>query len=408
MPTPRAMLRPRRLSPQLVRASLRGMVPERIYLDHNATTPLRPEVLEAMVRVLRDVFGNPSSPHAAGAAARAELERAREQVAALVGFSSDEIVFTAGATEANNTALASALLRPGAPPGHLVTSTIEHPSVLEPAAWLAEAGAKVTRVEVDTEGWLDPADVAAAITGETRLVSILWANNETGAVQDVAAIGADTARRGVAFHVDATQALGKIPVDGRAVSAAMLSGSAHKLNGPKGVGFLAVRSSLALEPWIRGGPQERRRRGGTENVAGAVGLGVAAELARQELEDRERRQRALRDRLWQRIRARVPEIRANTPFERALPNTLSVEFRGAAGDVLVEALDLEGVCVSSGAACASGSIEPSHVLSALGRTPAEARATVRFSVGWGVDEAQIDRVAERLPALVARVREATS
>lgn len=384
------------------------MAAERIYLDHNATTPLRPEVLEAMARVLRDVYGNPSSAHAAGAAARAELEMARERVAALVGFAGDEIVFTAGATEANNTALASALLRPGAPPGHLVTSTIEHPSVLEPAARLAEAGAKVTRVEVDAEGRLDPADVAAALTAETRLVSILWANNETGIVQDVATIGADAARRGVPLHVDATQALGKIPVDGPAVSAALLSGSAHKLNGPKGVGFLAVRGDLALEPWIRGGPQERRRRGGTENVAGAVGLGVAADLARRELGERARLMAALRDRLWEGIRSGVPDVRSNAPLERALPNTLSVEFRGAAGDVLVEALDLEGVCVSSGAACASGSIEPSHVLAALGRTPEEARATVRFSVGLGVDEAQIDRVVALLPALVARVRGAAS
>lgn len=261
---------------------------------------------------------------------------------------------------------------------------------------------------MDAEGRLDPADVAAALTAETRLVSILWANNETGIVQDVATIGADAARRGVPLHVDATQALGKIPVDGPAVSAALLSGSAHKLNGPKGVGFLAVRGDLALEPWIRGGPQERRRRGGTENVAGAVGLGVAADLARRELGERARLMAALRDRLWEGIRSGVPDVRSNAPLERALPNTLSVEFRGAAGDVLVEALDLEGVCVSSGAACASGSIEPSHVLAALGRTPEEARATVRFSVGLGVDEAQIDRVVALLPALVARVRGAAS
>jgi cysteine desulfurase len=379
------------------------MPDERIYLDHNATTPLHPEVLEAMVRVLRDLPGNPSSAHAEGAAARAALERARERVAALVGFASDEIVFTAGATEANNTALASALLRPGAAPGHLVTSTVEHPSVLEPAARLAEAGAKVTRVGVGADGRVDPGDVAAALTSETRLVSILWANNETGVVQDVAAIGRDATARGVPLHVDATQALGKLPVDGPAVGASLLAGSAHKLNGPKGVGFLAVRG-VALEPWIRGGPQERRRRGGTENVAGIVGLGVAADRARLELDERARRTRALRDRLWEGIRARVPDVRANAPLEHALPNTLSVEFRGAAGDVLVEALDLEGVSVSSGAACASGSIEPSHVLSALGRTPEEARATVRFSVGQGVDEAQIDRVIALLPALVARVR----
>jgi len=381
------------------------MDPGRIYLDHNATTPLHPEVVEAMARVLRDVPGNPSSAHALGAAARAELETARERVAALVGFRPDEIVFTAGATESNNTALASALLGPGGPAGHLVTSTIEHPSVVEPAARLAAGGAKVTRVGVDGEGRLDPAAVAAALGPETRLVSVLWANNETGVVQDVAAIAEDAAARGVPVHLDATQAVGKLPVDGVRLPVAMLSGSAHKLYGPKGCGFLAVRTGVELAPWVLGGPQERRRRGGTENVAGAVGLGVAAERALREREARERSARALRDRLWAGITGAIADVRCNAPLDRCLPNTLSVEFRGAAGDVLVEALDLEGICVSSGAACASGSIEPSHVLTALGRTPAEARATVRFSVGEGVDEAQVDRVLSVLPALVARVRE---
>jgi len=376
----------------------------RLYLDHNATTPLHPDVLEAMTRVLREVYGNPSSSHALGAAARTELARARGQVAELVGFRDDEIVFTAGATEANNTAVASVCLRCDAPPGELVTSTLEHPSIAEPAAHLAAAGGKLTRVEVDAEGRIDPAVLAEALSSQTHLVSILWANNETGVIQDVPAIAADAHQRGVPVHFDATQALGKIPVDGRAVAATMLSGSAHKFNGPKGVGFLAVRGDFPLAAWIRGGPQERRRRGGTENVAGAVGMGVAAELARRELDQRGRRHRALRDRLWAGIRARIPDVRSNTPFEAALPNTLSVEFRGAAGDVLVEALDLEGVCVSSGAACASGSVEPSPVLLALGRTPDEARATLRFSVGLGVDADQIDRVLEILPPLVARVR----
>jgi cysteine desulfurase len=384
------------------------MEPAPIYLDHNATTPLRPEVVEAMARVLRDVWGNPSSAHALGAAARAELETARERVAALVGFRPEEIVFTASATEANNTALGSLLPGRDGGPGHLVTSSIEHPSVVEPAARLAAAGVKVTPVAVDAGGRLDPAAVAQAIGPETRLVSILWANNETGVIQDVDAIAGDARARGVPVHLDATQALGKIPVDGTTLPATMLSGSAHKLNGPKGAGFLAVREDAPLAPWIRGGPQERRRRGGTENVAGAVGLGVAAELARRELDERARCMRALRDRLWDGLRAAVPDVRCNAPLAHCLPNTLSVELPGAAGDVLVEALDLEGVCVSSGAACASGSIEPSHVLSALGRTPEQARATVRFSVGHGVDEGQIDRVLELLPGLVERVRQVAS
>lgn len=376
----------------------------RIYLDHNATTPLREEVVEAMTRILRDVFGNPSSAHALGAAARAELEVARERVAELVGFAADEIVFTAGATEANNTVLAS-LLAPGRTgPRELVIGATEHPSVMAAADRLAAAGVKVTRIGVDPLGRLDPADVAAALSAETGLVSVLFANNETGVLQPVAEIAADARARGVAVHVDATQAFGKVRVDGRALPVSFVSGSAHKFNGPKGVGFLAARRDAPLSPLLHGGPQERRLRGGTENLAGIVGLGVAAALADRELEERAARDRALRDRLWAGLQTAVPRVRCNAPLEQALPNTLSVEFAGAAGDVLVEALDLEGVCVSSGAACASGSIEPSHVLSALGRTPEQARATVRFSVGQGVDEAQIDRVLGLLPPLVARVR----
>jgi cysteine desulfurase len=373
---------------------------ERIYLDHNATTPVREEVVEAMTRVLRDVPGNPSSSHALGAAARRELEAARERVAALIGFRPDEIVFTSGATESNNTVLAGAL----ATAGELVTSCVEHPSVEEPAAALEQAGRKVTRVRVDGLGRLDPEAVAAALGAETRLVSILWANNETGVLQPLEAIARHALTRGIPVHADATQAIGKLPVDGAAVPVTFLSGSAHKFNGPKGVGFLAVRREAALPPMLRGGPQERRRRGGTENLAGIVGLGMAAELARRELAGRASRCAALRDRLWHGIEASVSDVRCNAPLDQALPNTLSVEFRGAAGDVLVEALDLEGVCVSSGAACASGSITPSHVLLALGRTPDEARATVRFSVGHGVDEAQVDRVLTLLPGLVARIR----
>ncbi len=370
-----------------------------VYLDHNATTPVLPEVVEAMTHVLRDVYGNPSSVHSLGARARAELEVARERVAALVGFGAEEIVFTAGATEANNTVL-SALLASG---GELVTSTVEHPSIEAPAALLEREGVKITRVAVDALGRIDPSAVATALSAETRLVSLIWANNETGVVEPVAEVAADASRRGVPLHCDATQALGKVPVDGEAVPVTFLSGSAHKFNGPKGVGFLAMRGG-ELSPLIHGGPQERRLRGGTENLAGIVGMGVAAFHASRGLEERARRFAVLRDRLWGGISGSIPEVRSNTPFEAALPNTLSVEFCGAAGDVLVEALDLEGVCVSAGAACASGSIEPSRVLVALGRTPEEARGTVRFSVGHGTDEVQIDRVLALLPRLVERVR----
>lgn len=375
----------------------------RIYLDHNATTPVRDEVAAAMLRVLRDVAGNPSSAHAEGAAARAEVERARERVAALVGAKPGDVVFTSGATESNNLAL-HGVARAGAK-RHLVTTTAEHPSVEEPLAALEAEGFRVTRVSVDTEGLVDPDSIAAAITRDTALVSILWANNETGVVQPMARIVEVVRARGALLHVDATQAVGKIPMRLDANPADLLSASAHKFNGPKGAGFLVARGATMLAPFVRGGPQERGRRGGTHNVPGIAGLGVAAELARVELDTRAERYTALRDRLWSGIEAKVPRVRRNGDANAVLPNTLCVEFCGAAGDVLLEALDGEGIAVSAGAACASGSVHPSRTLVAMGRTTAEARASLRFSVGHGVDEAQIDRVLTLLPDLVARVRD---
>jgi cysteine desulfurase len=376
----------------------------RIYLDHNATTPVRDEVAEAVLRVLRDVPGNPSSAHAEGAAARAEVERARERVAALVAARPGEVVFTGGATESNNLAIFGVARAAGAMGRHLVTSAAEHPSVEEPLAALEADGFRVTRVPVDADGLVDPDAVAAAITPETALVSILWANNETGVVQSVARIADLVRARGVPLHVDATQAIGKIAVSLDAVAADLLSASAHKFNGPKGSGFLIVRGERTLAPWLRGGSQERGRRGGTHNVAGIAGLGVAAELARREVHDRADRHASLRDRLWSGIEAKVPRVRRNGAASQVLPNTLCVEFRDTAGDVLLEALDGEGIAVSAGAACASGSVHPSRTLIAMGRSTAEARASLRFSVGHGTTEAQIERVLALLPDLVARVR----
>ena len=376
----------------------------RIYLDHNATTPVRGEVADAFARALRELPGNASSAHAEGRAARTALERARECVAASLGAAPAEVVLTSGATESNNLALHG--VARAARGRHLVTSAAEHPSVEEPLAALEADGFRVTRVAVDRDGRLDPDAVAAAIERDTALVSILWANNETGVVQPIEAIAARVAARGVPLHVDATQAIGKIPVRVDALPVDLLSASAHKFNGPKGVGFLIVRGDRALAPWLRGGSQERGRRGGTSNVPGAVALGVACELAVRDLEPRSARGAALRDRLAAGIAAGVPRARRNGRPEHVLPNTLSVEFEDVLGDVLLEALDLEGVAVSAGAACASGSVLPSRTLLAMGRTPEQARASLRFSVGEGNDEAQIDRVLALLPALVARVRDA--
>jgi len=376
----------------------------RIYLDHNATTPVRGEVADAVARALVETPGNPSSAHAEGAAARAALERARERVASLVGAAPAEVVFTSGATEANNLSLFG-VARSGRG-RRLVTSAAEHPSVEEPLAALEAEGFAVTRVPVDRDGRIDPDAVAAALHPDTALVSILWANNETGVVQPIEAIAERTRARGVPLHVDATQAIGKIPVRLDRVPADLLSASAHKLNGPKGAGFLVVRRNGLLAPWLRGGSQERGRRGGTPNVAGAVGLGVACELAQRELAARAAAAAALRDRLWRGLAEALPDARRNGASDAVLPNTLSVEFPGVPGDVLLEALDLEGVAVSAGAACASGSVHPSRTLLAMGRTSDEARASLRFSVGHGNDGAQIDRVVALVPRLVARVREA--
>jgi cysteine desulfurase len=376
----------------------------RIYLDHNATTPLRDEVLAAMTEALRDRFGNPSSAHAEGSAARAAVERARAQAAALLGAQPAEILLTGGATEANNTALLGVLRARTGAGRHLVTTAVEHPSVEAPAAHLEREGWRVTRVGVDADGRVDADAVVAAIAPDTVLVSVIWANNETGTVQPVERIAARARERGVLVHSDATQAIGKLPVDLRRVPVDLLSLSAHKFNGPKGVGCLFARDGIDFEPLLHGGPQERRRRGGTENVAGVVGLGVACALVQRELGDRIARAARLRDRLWEGIQAKVPRVRRNGSATHGLPNTLNVEFAGAAGEVLLQALDLEGVAVSAGAACASGSIEPSPVLVAMGRTPEAARGSLRFSVGWGVDEAQIDRTLAILPDLVERAR----
>jgi cysteine desulfurase len=378
----------------------------RIYLDHNATTPVREEVADAMQPALRGCFGNPSSVHAEGAAARAEVERARERLAGLLGCEAREVLFTAGATEANNTALGPLLRAWAGDKRHVVSSNAEHPSVEEPLTALEREGWRVTRLPVDLDGLLDPEQLAGALAPDTGLVTLLWANNETGVVQPMEPLARLCRERGVRIHADATQCLGKLPVDLTAVPLDALSMSAHKLGGPKGVGALVVRGDVSFEALLRGGPQERRRRGGTENVPGIVGLGAAAALAAREVGERRREYAALRDRLWDGISAKIPRVRRNGSETSLLCNTLNLEFEGIAGELLLQALDLEGIAVSTGAACASGRIEPSHVLGAMGRSPEQARASLRFSVGHGVDVAQIERVLALLPDLVARVREA--
>ena len=377
----------------------------RVYLDHNATTPLREEVVDAMLPVLREGFGNPSSTHAEGALARKWVEGAREQVAAALAAEPGDVVFTAGATESNNAVLYGVLRAAHETSGasHLVTTRVEHPSVVEPSEVLEREGVAVSRVEVDEDGRLDLAAFEQALDRpHTALASVIWANNETGVLQPVEELAAAAQRRGVPLHLDATQALGKIRFDPGEARADFLSCSAHKLNGPKGVGALVVRGGRELPPLLAGGPQEKRRRGGTENVAGIVGFGVACELARLECESRAVRYAALRDRLWQGLQKELPRVRRNGHPDHVLPNTLNLEIPGISGEVLLQALDLEGVSASAGAACHSGAITPSHVLSAMNRTPEQAESSLRLSVGLGVDEEQVDHVVTLVVELVAR------
>jgi cysteine desulfurase len=365
-----------------------------IYLDHNATTPLRREVLEAMLPYL-DGGANPSSAHAGGRAARAAVEQARRSIAAAVGARSSEVVFTGGGTEANNMAVFGAVPEPAG--AHLVISPIEHASVLAPVRELERRGARVTWLPVDRDGRVRAHDVAAALEAHTRLVSVGWANNEIGTVQPIAEIGALCRARGARLHVDAVQALGKVPVD---VGAADLcSFSAHKLGGPMGVGALVVRNDIALRPLCFGGEQERGRRPGTESVAGVVGF--AAALATQPALGVEVAR--LRDRLWSGV-ALLDGVRCHSLAIDCLPNTLSVGFADVRGESLVAALDLEGVAVSVGSACAAGSGEPSHVLRAIGCDDEEARGGVRFSLGPATTTADIDAALAAVRRVVERMR----
>lgn len=375
----------------------------RIYLDHNATTPLHPEVGEAMARASRDVWGNPSSPHAEGHAARSRIESAREAVAGLLGVAPRRIVFNSGATEGNCSVFHGLGRQPGGGRRVLV-SAVEHPSVSAPAQALEARGYRVETLPVDADGLVDPGLLESRLGAEVALVSVQWANHETGVLQPIGALAAPLRERGIPFHVDATQRAGRLPIDLAPLGLAALTLSAHKFNGPKGVGCLVLGEGALDVSLCSGGGQERGRRAGTENLLGIIGLGRAAEIAVDGLAERASVDAALRDRLWRGIEDAIPGVRRNGAPQQVLPNTLNVEFADTPGEVLLQALDLEGVAASLGAACSSGSIEPSPVLLAMGRGVEAARASLRFSLGLGVDAAQIDRVLALLPGLVARAR----
>jgi len=385
----------------------------RVYLDNNATTPVLPEVLEAMRPYFSEHFGNASSIHHHGQETRAAVDRARESVAALLGCRGSEVVFTSGGTEADNLAIFG-LANFGLGPGeHVITSTIEHHAVLNACKHLAkyrdeyrdETGCEVTYIPVDGRGLVDPADVKRAIRPSTKLITVMFANNETGVVQPVAEIGRIAAEADIYFHTDAVQAAGKIPIDVNKIGCDLLTISGHKIHGPQGVGALYVRKGTQLEPMLYGGSHERSRRAGTENVPGIVGLGKAAELAIAGFErGDDLKMAAARDHLEREL-LEIEATGLNGEGATRVPNTTNIYFDSIDGEALVIALDLKGLAVSTGAACSSGAIEPSHVLVAMGLRPDRAKASIRFSLGKQNTAEDVDFAIDLIPETVARLRE---
>jgi len=374
----------------------------RVYLDNNATTPVLPEVLEAMRPYFGERFGNASSIHHHGQETRAAVERARESVAGLLGCRPAEVVFTGGGTEADNLAIFG-LVRSG---DHVISSTIEHHAVLNSCKHLAEKGIEVTSLPVDGRGLIDPDDLRRALRSNTKLVTIMFANNETGVIQPVEEVGKICAEAEIYFHTDAVQATAKVRIRVKESGCDLLSISGHKIHAPQGVGALYVRKGTTLEPMLYGGSHERSRRAGTENVPGIVGLGKAAELAIKGFENGETsRMAALRNRLENAILQNVESVGVNGEGAPRVPNTSNIYFDYIEGEALIIALDLKGLAVSTGAACSSGAIEPSHVLTAMGLRPDRARASIRFSLGKQNTTEDVEFAIELVPASVARLRE---
>jgi cysteine desulfurase len=383
------------------------MADRKVYADYNATTPLKAEVKAAMIEDM-DIYGNASSMHASGRLAHARVEEARAAAARLLGAEAREIIFTSGGSESNNTVFQTmrSLISDSGSGGRreIIVSALEHPCVLNSASYLKSLGCTVHFLPVDEYGKIKM-DVLKELAGEkTLLVSVMLANNEIGTIQDVKEIAAAARKAGAYTHTDAVQAVGKIPVDVKALGVDYLTMSAHKIYGPKGVGALYVRSGCPLLPLIHGGHQEDGLRAGTYNNIGILGFGKAAELAAGEVEAYGRKLTALRERLREGLTASVPDIKINGHPRDVLPNTLNVSFPGAEGESILLSMDIEGIEASTGSACASGSLEPSHVLLAIGVGPELAHGSIRFSLGWGTSEADIDYIIETLPPIIARLR----
>ena len=383
--------------------------PVRIYLDHNATTPLDTKVADRMAQALRDVWGNASSVHHFGQQAKAALDEARASVASLLSADASEIVFTAGGTEANNLAIrgaAEALEASGR--RHLITCGIEHEAVLNTMKSLARRGWRLTTIPVDASGVVSVDRVREAMTDDTALVSIMHANNEIGTVQPIAELAAAAHQRGALFHTDAVQSAGKLPLDVGALGVDLLTIAAHKFYGPKGAGALWVKRGVRLLPVVTGGKQERNRRAGTENVPAIAGMGVAATMASRKLAAESPRLAALRDRLEAGILERIPGTERNGAAAPRVPNTTNVSFERVEAESLLIGLDLAGIAVSSGSACSSGTLEPSHVLKAMGYPHARTLGSIRFSLGAANTDADVDSVLDALPPIVEKLRSLTT
>ena len=376
----------------------------RVYLDHSATTPVRKEVIEIMQHYLEESWGNPSTLYSFGREAKKGLEEARERVAKLIGAVPQEIIFTSGGTEADNMAIIGAARANEKKGKHIITSSIEHHAALDAAKYLEKHGYEVTFLPVTFEGLIKLDDVKKAIRDDTALISIMHVNNEIGTIQPIAEIGKLAREKGIIFHTDAVQSVGKIPVDVHDLHVDLLSISSHKIYGPKGVGALYVRKGTRISPLVFGGGQERKRRPGTENMPGIVGFGLAAELIGQEMEVESRRERKLRDKLIEGILNSIPDVQLNGDREQRAPNNVNVSVRYIEGESLLLSLDMQGIAASSGSACTSGSLDPSHVLLSLGLTHEVAHGSLRMTLGKETTEEDVDYVLDVLPGIVVRLR----
>lgn len=376
-----------------------------IYLDHAATTPVDEEVMEAMLPFLRDKYGSASTLYSIGREAKEAVEEAREKVAELIGSRPEEVYFTAGGSESDNWAISGVAAAKAGKGNHIITCAIEHHAVLEPCHALEKQGWSVTVLEVDSDGLVDVDELAASITDRTVLITIMHANNEIGTIEPVEDIGRIAKDRKVHFHTDTVQTAGHIPVDVEAIGCDSLAISAHKLYGPKGVGAMYIRKGARVEKLIRGGGQENNKRAGTHNVAGIVGLGKAAELAIERMSSEAESTARLRDALIAGVEERIPDVRLNGHRTRRLPNNVNFSFDGIEGESMILLMDMQGICVSSGSACTSGSLDPSHVLMALGLRHEQAHGSLRMTLGKDNTRADVEKVLDALPGIVNRLRE---